>query len=282
MPGEALISPWLPHNARILSRVQEAPDIFTWQLQFTEPAVAAAYRFEPGQFNMLCLPGVGEVPISIASDPDEPERLSHTIRVVGRVTEAMARLPVGACVGLRGPYGTAWPLAEAAGGDVLVVTGGLGCAPVLGVIHYVLRRREAFGRLILVQGVKHANDLIWRERYAEWATQPNVQVLMAADHGGPLWPWHVGRVTEVFDQIQLNPARTQVMMCGPEGMMLAAVQALDRFALDTRRIWLSLERNMHCAVGHCGHCQFGADFICRQGPVFALPAVRSLLGVRGF
>ena len=276
------LNPYLPFEAEIVGRVQESKTVFTLHLRLCDAPDRDAYRFAPGQFNMLYLFGAGEVPISIVSDPQDPAVLSHTIRAVGRVTNGMAMLKEGDRIGLRGPYGRGWPLQLAEGRDVLVVTGGLGCAPVVSVINYVIRRRALFGRLTIVQGVTHAEDLLWRDRYAYWDTLPDTQVLLSADHGGPLWPWRVGRVTDVFDDAGISAADTFVMMCGPEGMMRAGVRALTRMGVAEERIYLSMERNMQCAVGHCGHCQYGPSFVCRQGPVFAYPDVRALFNVQGF
>jgi sulfhydrogenase subunit gamma (sulfur reductase) len=276
------MNPYLPAEAEIVERIQELPSVFTLRLQLCDPELRNVWRFAPGQFNMLYLYGVGEVPISIVSDPQEPAHLGHTIRVVGRVTRGLAGLRPGERIGVRGPYGRGWPLQETTGHDVLIVTGGLGCAPVVAVINYVIARRASFGKLTIIQGVKHADDLLWRDRYAYWATMPDTQVLLSADHGGPVWPWHVGLVTEVFNHAQIAAERTVVMMCGPEGMLRASIEALTRRGIAEDRIYLSMERNMQCAVGHCGHCQFGASFVCRQGPVFAYPEVKALFDVKGF
>jgi sulfhydrogenase subunit gamma (sulfur reductase) len=277
-----MTNPYLPLEAEIVARVQESKTIFTLRLRLTDEAARRAYRFAPGQFNMVYLYGVGEVAISVVSDPQDEMLIGHTIRAVGRVTNGLAQLKEGDRVGIRGPYGRGWPLIDTEGHDVLVVTGGLGCAPVVAVINYILMRRERFGKLTIIQGVKHADDLIWRERYAYWRSLPHTQVLIAADHGGPLWPWHVGLVTEVFDEADIAPERTFAMMCGPEGMMRAGVKNLAARGVAGDHIYLSMERNMQCAVGHCGHCQFGGSFICRQGPVYSYPQVKELLGVRGF
>lgn len=272
----------LPMEAEILGRIKESPSIFTLRLRLTDQAARDAYRFAPGQFNMVYLFGVGEVPISIVSDPHDPAVLDHTIRAVGRVTNGLAQLKEGDRIGLRGPYGRGWPLQEAEDSDILVVTGGLGCAPVVAVINYILMRRERFGSLTIIQGVKHADELIWRERYAYWNTLPNIRVLLAADHGGPLWPWHIGLVTEVFDDANIVPGRTMVMMCGPEGMMHAGIRNLVGRGVAEARIYLSMERSMHCAVGLCGHCQYGPSFVCRDGPVFQYSQVKDLFKVKGF
>jgi sulfhydrogenase subunit gamma (sulfur reductase) len=276
------INPYLVQEAEILERIDEATGIFTLRLRFSDAALQRAYTFQPGQFNMVYLYGVGEVAISIVSDPRDEHIFDHTIRVVGRVTRGLAQLQTGQYIGIRGPFGRGWPLQEAQGRDVLIVTGGLGCAPTISVINYVLNRRERYGRLIIMQGVKHANDLLWRERYAQWAKQPDTQVIIAADEGVSIWPWHVGRVTDLFDSIHLDPVNAVAMMCGPEGMMHAAVKQLTQRGMDEASIYLSMERNMQCAVGHCGHCQYGGMFICKDGPVFAFPQVKELFGVKGF
>jgi NAD(P)H-flavin reductase len=272
------LAPW---QAEVVDATTESPGIVTLWLRATDPELRATYRFAPGQFNMLYLFGVGEVPISISSDPDEPELLGHTIRGVGRVTNELVKLGPGARIGLRGPFGSPWPLARAEGRDVLVVTGGLGCAPVVSVIDYVMARRERFGKLTILQGVKHGQDLIWRSRYAAWEKATDTEVGLAADVAGANWPGHVGLVTELFDRFALDPAVTETMMCGPEPMMRAAARDLEGRGFDPEAVWLSMERNMHCAAGRCGHCQLGPHFVCRDGPVFAYARIRELLGVKG-
>jgi NAD(P)H-flavin reductase len=276
------LNPYLPHVARIVERRQESDTIFTLRLRFEDAAMREGYRFAPGQFNMVYLHGVGEVPISIVSDPEEEGLFDHTIRIVGRVTEGLAALCEGDQLGIRGPYGRGWPLQEAEGRDVLIVTGGLGCAPVVSVIHYVIRRRRRFGRLTIIQGVKHSADLIYRRRYEQWAQVPNTTVLIAANVSAGHWPWHVGPVTELIEQADIDPARTVAMMCGPEGMMIAAAKILRDKGMAETALHFSMERNMQCAIGHCGHCQLGGKFVCRNGPVFSYAEIKDLLGVRGF
>jgi len=271
----------LPMEAMVVERTQESPTIFTLQLRLNDAAAQAAYRFKPGQFNMLYLVGVGEVAISIMSDPEDLHWIGHTIRAQGRVTQGLAALKPGDSLGLRGPYGRGWPLQEMEGRDIVLVMGGLGCAPTVSVIHYILRRRSRYGKLTIVQGVKHAKDMIWREQYARWATLPDTQVLVASDEGAALWPWHVGRATDLFTQARFNPDYAVAMMCGPEGMMRAAAEILTGRGLPEAQIYLSMERNMQCAVGRCGHCQLGGLFVCQDGPVFNWGQVKSLLEHRG-
>jgi NAD(P)H-flavin reductase len=277
-----MTNPYLPAEAEIVERIEESPSIFTLRLRFSDPVVHQHYRFKPGQFNMVYLYGVGEVAISIVSDPEDERLYDHTIRAVGRVTRGLAKLKTGDRVGIRGPFGRGWPLALAEGRDVVIITGGLGCAPVVSVINYIIKRRERFGRLNIMQGVKHSDDLLWRERYAEWRSLPQTQVVVAADKGGPQWPWRIGRVIEMFDEVQFDPARTIAMMCGPEGMMRAAVERLSSRGVPEDLLFMSMERNMKCAVGHCGHCQFGGHFVCKDGPVFSYSQISQLLDHKGF
>jgi sulfhydrogenase subunit gamma (sulfur reductase) len=274
-------NPYLPLDARLVEHIQESPTLFTLRLELTDPAAKAAYSFAPGQFNMLYLYGVGEAAISIVSDPTEEHIIDHTIRRLGRVTGGLAELQAGDHIGLRGPFGRGWPVFDAQGRDLVIVTGGLGCAPVVSAIEYVLRRCDEFGRVNIVQGVKHADDFIWRERYDRWAGCPDTKVLIAADEGTPLWPWHVGLVTDLFDQLDFDPANATVMMCGPEGMMRAVAKSMLGMGVPGSDIWLSMERNMQCAAGHCGHCQFGPKFVCKDGPVFSYDQIAELLQIKG-
>lgn len=270
---------YLPREAQVVGRTQESPTVFTLQLQFTDDA---PYSYEPGQFNMLYLYGVGEVPISIVEENLETGALIHTIRAVGRVTDGLARLQSGDRIGLRGPFGRGWPLQAAEGRDVIIVTGGLGCAPSVSIIHHIISYRERYGRLTILQGVKHADDLIWREQYDAWAAFPDIEVLLAADIASHGWQGHVGLVTQLFDRVALDATESVGMLCGPEPMMNAAAHGLLERGMAADHIHLSMERNMQCAIGHCGHCQFGAQFVCRDGPVFTWPQVSHLLGRRGF
>lgn len=270
---------YLPREAEIIDRIQESADTFTLQLRLTD---GQPYAFAPGQFNMLYRYGAGEIPISIVSEDLASGCLSHTIRAVGRVTEALSALGPGDHIGLRGPFGRGWPMQRAEGHDVVVMTGGLGCAPSVSVVKHILAHRARFKHLSVLQGVKHASDLIWKEQYAAWAAQPDVSVLLAADVATPAWPGHRGLVTTLLDQLDLKPQQTIAMLCGPEVMMRAAAEALCQKGIPADSIHLSIERNMQCAVGHCGHCQTAAHFVCKDGPVFQWPAVRRHLGVRGF
>jgi NAD(P)H-flavin reductase len=265
----------VPDPYRVGQVWKETSDTFTLAL---EPAHSAACSgFSPGQFSMLYVFGVGELPISISGDPEEPGRLIYTVRSVGQATHALVSRKPGEMVGVRGPFGGCWPLAEARGKDVVLVAGGLGLAPLRPVIYQVLRHREDYGRLIVLYGGRSPRDLLYRKELAAWARQPDTQVLSTVDYGGLSWRGHVGVVTTLFRYVRLQPARTVAMLCGPEIMMRFVTRELESCGVQEPDIYLSMERNMKCAVGFCGHCQYGPYFICKDGPVFPYSKVRCLL-----
>jgi NAD(P)H-flavin reductase len=276
------VDPYLPLEAEIVKRKQDSATIFTLHLRFTNPDHHQQFSFYPGQFNMLYLYGVGEVAISIVSDPEKKNILTHTIRAIGRVTKALQKLVPGDRIGVRGPYGRGWPLEQVKGKDVVVVTGGLGCAPSVSIIDYILERREQYGNLSILQGVKHSDDFIFRKQYAIWQKSPHTAIHIAADQAGPKWPWSVGYVTDMIEKIKLDSENTVAMMCGPEMMMNTAVKVLNKKGIPEHHIYLSMERNMECGIGQCGHCQYGGFFICKDGPIFAYSEIKELFHEPGF
>ncbi|RMH33649.1 MAG: Ni/Fe hydrogenase subunit gamma [Nitrospirae bacterium] len=275
------MNPFVIHPAVIKEKRQEAPEIVTFRLQLEDPAIRKQFRFEPGQFNMVYAFGVGEVAISIVSDPDHPRELDHTIRIVGRTTDVIGRMQPGDRLGIRGPFGKGWPMEEAKGSDILIVTGGLGCAPVVGAIEYIFRRRENYGMMNILHGVKAPHDLLYRERFDAWRAHPRTHVWLTSDEPGKTWHYHVGVVTELFDRVQFDPNHTFVMMCGPEIMMRVASHLLSQRGLTPDRMYVSLERHMACGIGLCGHCQLGPYFICKDGPVMRLDRILPWLGKSG-
>ena len=274
-------NPYLIQPATIVEKIREAEGIDTYRLRFVDEQVRRSYRFAPGQFNMVYLFGVGEVAISIVSDPDEPESLDHTIRAVGRVTKAIAQLHPGDELGIRGPFGRGWPLEAIRGKDIVIVTGGLGCAPVVGAIEYIFRRRNQYGAVKILHGVKSPHDLLFRERFDAWQRQPDTQVLLTSNQPDKTWHYHVGVVTELFEQVAVDPARTVVLMCGPEIMMRLGAPILIERGVSATAIYVSLERHMECGIGLCGHCQMGPYFLCKDGPVMSYDQAAPWLGKVG-
>ncbi|MBS0149626.1 MAG: FAD/NAD(P)-binding protein [Nitrospira sp.] len=276
-----MANPYLIQAATIMEKIQEADDIYTYRLRLNNEDARRNFRFTAGQFNMVYLFGVGEVAISIVSDPDKPEHLDHTIRSVGRVTSAIAQLQAGEALGIRGPFGQGWPLDVARGQEIIIATGGLGCAPVVGAIEYVFRRRRHYGSVKIIHGVKTPRDLLFHGRFEAWSTQPDTEVLLASDRPDKTWRYHIGVVTELFERVSIDPAKTVVFMCGPEIMMRLGVPILMRRGIPATAIYVSLERHMECGIGLCGHCQMGPYFLCKDGPVMRYDRVEPWLGRTG-
>jgi len=276
-------SAYEPHPAKIIERYDESKTIFTLRLEFTDKLIHEKFSYAPGQFNMLYLYGVGEIAISIVSDSLSDKLFDHTIRVVGRVTKGFAQLKQGDTIGVRGPFGNSWPLEKAKNKDILIIVGGLGCAPVVSVINTLFKHREDFNRVFILQGVKHSDDFIFKERFAKWAKYPDTQVLIAADAIDKHWPWYRGTAVDLLSKLEkFNVQNTLTMMCGPEIMMHFAAKALIERGMAQTSIYLSMERNMQCGVGHCGHCQLGPYFICKDGPIFNYATIQPLFNREGF
>lgn len=261
-----------PYRVSELSK--ETPDTFTLRLR---PEESNGNTFLPGQFSMLWVFGVGELPISISGNPAEHDQLVYTVRSVGQATNALVTRGVGDGVGVRGPFGKGWPLDAARGRDVIVVAGGIGLAPLRPVIYEVLNHRQDYGRLVVLYGARSPRDLLYRKELAAWARHRETQVLITVDYGGTSWRGHVGVVTTLFKYARLKPSRSVAMVCGPEIMMRFVTRELESHGLSRNDIYLSMERNMKCAVGFCGHCQYGPHFICKDGPVFPYEQIRPLL-----
>jgi NAD(P)H-flavin reductase len=254
-----------PRPARVLRRRHETAESVTIAL---EPV---AEPWLPGQFNMLYAFGVGEVPISISGDPGQFDRLVHTVRSVGAVSAALSRLRPGQWCGVRGPFGSTWPLAEARGSDVLVVAGGVGLAPLRPVVYELCRHRQDYGRVTLLYGARTPGDLLFRRELERWRRR--IDVLVTVDRSAAGWTGDVGVVGSLLPRAAFDPAGAVAMVCGPEVMMRFALADLRRLGLPEAATWISMERNMHCAVGLCGHCQLGPVFVCRDGPVFRADAI---------
>ncbi len=266
----------LPRPFRVVQRHQDTADTVTLSLA---PVAGLPLRFAAGMFTMVEVFGVGEVPISISGDPAGGEPLQHTIRDVGAVTHALVRSRPGAVVGVRGPFGTGWDVASAAGGDLLLVAGGIGLAPLRPVLLEVLARREDFGRVVLLYGARRAEDILFAGELATWSARGDIEVQLTVDYRTPGWSGRVGLVTVLVAQAGFDPARTTALICGPEVMMRLAATALVDRGVPASRVRLSLERNMHCGVGLCGHCQLRELFVCADGPVLSYDRVEPLLSV---
>ena len=274
-PGPTHSTMMLPKFYQVSRWRRELDDTFTLEFATPEP-----FYFSPGQFNMLYQFGSGEVPISISGDPDRSDSLVHTVRAVGAVTRSMAKLRRGASIGVRGPFGTGWPIAQARGYDVVIVAGGLGLAPLRPAIYSLLAKRADYGRIYIFYGARTPADILFIKDLQRWRGRFDLTVEVTVDRADSGWSGRVGVVTKRLNR-SFDPLYTVAMVCGPEVMMRYAARALNEQGIENEQIYLSLERNMKCAIGVCGHCQFGPSFVCKDGPVYRLGDIQHLLTIRG-
>jgi NAD(P)H-flavin reductase len=274
-------NPWIPYRARIRHIRPEAAGISTYDLELIDPEIAKQYCFQPGQFNMIYLPGFGESAISLSSDAEQPGELGHTIRIAGTVTRELARKKPGDFVALRGPFGSAWPIKACQGQDIVLACGGVGLAPLRPVVCHILRHREEFGRVTLLYGARTPGDLLYPYEYEQWR-KGGIDVEVTVDIGASDWSGNIGVVPILFYRLRLKPERTRIFTCGPEIMMRFVIfEALAR-RIKPEHIYLSMERNMNCALGLCGHCQLGPAFVCKDGPVFSYQEMEPYLHLEDF
>jgi NAD(P)H-flavin reductase len=264
-----------PFMAKIIAKRKETYDTSTYQFEIEgDPG----FFFLPGQFNMVGIPGVGEAPISYSSEAAKENRFEHTIRAVGRVTQTIAQRKEGDGLQIRGPYGRGWPMEDARGKNILVVAGGIGLAPLRGFLLQMWKNRNDYGKVAILYGARTPDSLLFKEELLLWGQKPNTQLLLTVDQIPSRTPWkeNQGVVTTLFDRIEVASDNTLALICGPEIMMRFAVVSLLQRGYPASRLYLSLERRMKCGVGHCGHCQIGPKYVCRDGPVFSYREIRGL------
>lgn len=268
-------SPMIPKQFVIRRVRRETEDTFTMEL---EPETSLdSFTFLPGQFNMVYVYGVGEIPISISGDPSESRCLVHTTRAVGAVTKAMDKLKRGDSVGIRGPYGVAWPMEAARGKDIVIVAGGIGLAPLRPSIYTILRERDQYGKVVLLYGTRTPSDILFRTELERWRARFDLDVYVSVDRAMSGWKGSVGVVTTLISKSPFDPHNALSMICGPEVMIRFTAMELIKRGVDSNQIYVSMERNMKCGIGLCGHCQFGQYFVCKDGPVFRYTEIKDLL-----
>ncbi|MGB8645281.1 MAG: FAD/NAD(P)-binding protein [Anaerolineae bacterium] len=263
---------------RIETVRQETHDTFT--LELVSANGSDGVSFAPGQFNMLYIFGAGEIPISISGDPTSHERLVHTTREVGAVTHAMRQLRRGDMIGVRGPYGTSWPIKEAEGKDIVIVTGGIGLAPLRPALYGLISERQKYGKIVLLYGARTPDEILYQRELAQWRAKFDLEVYVTVDRAMGGWRGNVGVVTTLIPKAPFDPSSTLAFVCGPEIMMRYTVLELNKRGVHGENIHISMERNMKCGIGFCGHCQFGGVFVCKDGPVFRYDQVRDLVEKR--
>jgi NAD(P)H-flavin reductase len=270
--------PMLPQPYTVQRLSKEMRDTYTLELAPADGTDAPS--FAAGQCNMLYVFGVGEVPISMSGDPTQPQPLVHTVRAVGAVTRAICSLKRGAALGVRGPFGSSWPTAAAVGHDVVLVAGGLGLAPLRPVLYHVLAHRQEYGQVVLLYGARTPEELLYRRQLQHWRARFDMEVLVTVDRATGTWQGSVGVVTKLIARASFDPSETVAMLCGPEVMMRFTIMALQQRGVAEDHIFVSMERNMKCAIGLCGHCQFGPTFVCKDGPVLPYDRIKPWFGTR--
>ena len=271
--------PMLPVGFRVVSAHRETSDTMT--LELSPMGEGRAFEFKPGQFNMIYAFGVGEVPISISGDPEKTGTLVHTVRDVGAVSHAICAAKPGDTLGIRGPFGTSWPVESAVGNDIVVVAGGIGLAPLRPMIYHLQSYRERYGSVSILYGCRTPDDILFSEELHRLRGRFDFDVHVTVDAEDLEWRGAVGPVTQLIPAAMFDPGSARAFVCGPEIMMRFVMRELEQRALTRDRVYLSTERNMKCAVGFCGHCQFGPRFICKDGPVFAYTDLVHHMNIRG-
>jgi len=273
-----ILDPMLPQPYRVQRVRREIPDTFTLELG---PANGSSIPpFATGQFNMLYVFGVGEVPISISGNPAQPTPLVHTTRAVGTVTKAMRKLRPDDVIGVRGPFGSHWPIEHAQGKDVVIVAGGIGLAPLRSALYQITAQREKYGKVALLYGARTPSDILYQRELEHWRGRFDLEVYVTVDQATGTWRGSVGVVTKLIPRASFDRENTMALVCGPEVMMRFTVAELEKRGVASEHIYISMERNMKCAVGFCGHCQYGPHFVCKDGPVFQYSRVHSLFTKR--
>jgi NAD(P)H-flavin reductase len=270
--------PMTPTPWRILRRKRELAD--TVSLELAPEGENMGFKFSPGQFNMLYAFGAGEVPISISGDPINVGTLVHTIRDVGGVSHALVSLNKGDVIGVRGPFGSAWPVEQAEGSDIVIIAGGIGLAPLRPFIYRVLANRKKYGRFVILFGARGPDEILFRRELKKWQKRMDVYIDVTVDQAPGDWTGNVGTVIKLIGRATFDVNNAMVFVCGPEIMMRFAISELQEMGLSNDSLFVSMERNMKCAVGICGHCQFGDKFICKDGPVFPYKTIENLIRVR--
>jgi len=266
----------MPVPARILDVREENFNTRTFTTQFVDEEIRNRYRFVPGQFNMLYVPGVGEAAFSMSSDPARTGTVDHTIRKVGSVTRALERVGKGGLVGLRGPFGRGWPLEEMEGKDVVVVAGGIGIAPLRPVVYWLLARRDYCRRVVLLYGCRTPEDRVFADELERWEEEDAIEVLVAVDNATGDWAGPVGVVTDLLRRIKVDARRTVVLVCGPKILNRVAAWSFLQLHVPRDQVYVNLERNMNCGFARCGHCQYGGKFVCTDGPVFCFAEIADI------
>lgn len=262
-------NPYRPVRAVVEEIIDETPNIKTFRLKPDKPI-----EWVTGQFVEVALPGVGESPFTPSSNQKDKERFEVTIMKAGLVTGKLHELRPGAELGVRGPLGKGYPLDKFEGKPILILGGGVGFAPLRSLIYALLNEKERFPRIVVCYGARTPADLVYRRMYDEWSKIPGFELNLSVDREAPGWTGNVGVVTTLLDKVRLEPDRMPAVVCGPPIMMKFGTLKLLELGFKPEAIYLSMEKNMSCGIGKCGHCRIGPYFACKDGPVFTYEQVK--------
>lgn len=270
---------YTPFAARVRELRVETRDVKTLRLEFQDRKIAEAFTFEPGQFVELSVAGEGEATFCLASSPQETGCVECSVKRVGLVTEAIHRLDPDALVGLRGPYGNSFPLQRMEGRDLIFVAGGIGLAALRSLIKVVLAGRGRFGSILILYGARSVEDLVYREELEQWQKLKDVKTVLTVDPGGESadWKGEVGFVPAVLERLDPGRRNSTVITCGPPIMIRYVLAALDKMGFDPQEVITTLEMKMKCGLGHCGRCNVGPLYVCKDGPVFTYAQIREFV-----
>ncbi|MEW6101277.1 MAG: FAD/NAD(P)-binding protein [Candidatus Omnitrophota bacterium] len=265
---------YLPIQAKIEEIKEETPAIKTFVLKLEEE-----FSFRTGQFIELTIPGLGEAPFTPSSDPSVKERIDVTIMNVGAVTSRLHEMKPKEVLGVRGPYGKGYPLDKFTGKDILIVGGGVGLAPLRSLLFSLFSQIDNYNKVVLCYGARTPKDIVYKESLPSWAKLKNTEVRVTVDTGDPSWKGNVGLVTTILKDLPIDMAKAVSIVCGPPIMMKFATLKLLELGFNPRDIYLSMEKNMSCGLGKCGHCRIGKFYACKDGPVFSYEDLKDIYDI---
>jgi len=269
---DAGVNPYVPHLAVIthVMRETDANDVKTFRVEFRDPSAWERFRYMPGQFAEVSVFGVGEAPISITSSPTQRGYLEFSVKRMGQVTTALHYSPEGSVIGVRGPYGNTFPVADMQGKNLVFIGGGIGLAPLRSLINYVLseEHRAEFGRVRIIYGARSSGDLVFKPELERWGERADIDQVVTIDRPEPAWTGRVGFVPAVLKEVAPRPEGAVVVTCGPPVMIKFVLSVLTELGFAPEQVVTTLEMRMKCGIGKCGRCNIGSKYVCRDGPVF--------------
>lgn len=263
-------NPYRPIKADVLDVITETPTIKTIKFKPEEPVT-----FRTGQFVEITIPGVGEAPFTPSSPPSEKETMEVSVMKVGKVTDKIHELKKGDVIGVRGPFGAGYPVDDFEGKEILIVGGGCGFAPLRSLMYEFFSRSGKFKKLYFRGGCKTPKELVYRDQTAEWEKRDDLDLKLTVDVGDKSWKGNVGVVTTILDGLEMDSSNGIAIVCGPPIMMKFATMKILEMGFKEENIYLSMEKNMSCGIGKCGHCRLGTYYACKDGPVFTYKDIKN-------